>query len=384
MLLLAAVKWASTVASTTRLEDAVAEAAETLSGELADSSPDLIMAFASESHRPYLPNLAPEIQRRFPGALLFGCAAPGVIGGGQEIEGEPALSLTAASLPGVELAAHYFDPDPERWTRGMPEPGGDLLLIADAVTGAAPTLIARLDADLPEAIKIGGLVGGDAGDSSLLLDDKLHRAGSIALSLSGNIELSCGVAQGCRPIGTPMFVTRHRASLILELDGKPALQALDAMFAEISLEDRESARNRLVIGLVMSSGREIYEQGDFLIREIAGVEPDSGAIAVAVAELEDNQVLQFHVRDAETAAEELARVLDDHIYAEPGGAILLPCQSRGRMLYGAPGRESTLIREKLGAVPVGGFFAAGEIGPVVGTTYLHTYTSVFGLFRPKR
>ena len=379
-------KWASTIAATTRLEDAVEEASETISSVL-EGSVDVIFAFATEEHSAHLPNLSAELARRFPGALLFGCTGPGVIGGGVEIEGEPALSLTAAQLPGVELAGYYFEPDPRRWSRSLASaPRGelDMIVLADPATGNVPSLLTFLDAALPDATKLGALAGGGgAGESSLFLGDRVHRSGSIALAMGGNIELTCSVAQGCRPVGAPMFVTRHRGQLIAELDGQPALRCLDAMLSELSADDREHARNRLVIGLA-TSDQEIYESGDFLIRDLIGIEPDSGSIGVAVGELETNQVVQFHVRDPQAASEELGEVLDNHIYNEPRGGLLFSCRGRGRMFYGRPNHDSDLLADKLGPVAVGGFFASGEIGPVAGKTHLHTYTSAFGLFRPKR
>jgi small ligand-binding sensory domain FIST len=45
--------------------------------------------------------------------------------------------------------------------------------------------------------------------------------------------------------------------------------------------------------------------------------------------------------------------------------------------------DTGVFREHLGEVPVGGFFCNGEIGPVGGATFLHGYTSSFGLFRPR-
>lgn len=379
-------KWASTIAATSRLEDAVAEAAETIAAEL-DGPIDVVFAFATDEHSPHLPNLATEVERRFPGALLVGCTGPGVIGGGVEIEGEPALSLTAAQLPGVELAGYHFEPDPRRWSRSLataPQGDLDMVVLCDPATGNVPALLTFLDAALPEATKIGGLSGGgSAGESSLFLGDRVHRSGSIALALRGNVEITSSVAQGCRPVGAPMFVTRHRAQLIVELDGQPALRCLDAMLSELSADDREHARNRLVIGL-STAEQEIYESGDFLIRDLVGIEPESGSIGVAVGELAPNQVVQFHVRDPQAASEELGEVLDNFIYNEPRGGLLFSCRGRGRMFYGRPNHDSDLIADKLGPVPIGGFFASGEIGPVAGTTCLHTYSSAFGLFRPKR
>ena len=380
-------KWASTTAATARLEDAIAEASETIQSEI-DGDADVIFAFATEEYSAHLPTLGAEINRRFPGALLIGCTGAGVIGGGVEIEGEPALSLTAARLPGVDIAGYYFEPEPRRWSRTLSSaPRGDLdmIILADSVTGNAPELLGILDAALPESQKLGALAGGGAaGESSLFLGDRVHRAGSVALTLSGNVEMAAGVAHGCRPIGAPMFVTRHHGQLILELDGQPALRCLDAMITELSADDREHVRNRLVLGLATTPDQEIYDQGDFLVRDLVGIEPDSGAIGVAVSDLKPNQVVQFHVRDPQTASEELAEVLDDHVYAEPRGGLLFSCRGRGRIFYGKPNHDSDLLREKLGPVPVGGFFASGEIGPIAGRSWLHTYTSAFGLFRPKR
>jgi small ligand-binding sensory domain FIST len=378
--------WASTTAATSRLEDAVAEAAEEIEAEL-DGSADVVFAFATEEHSAHLPNLGAEIDRRFPGALLFGCTGPGVIGGGVEIEGEPALSLTAARLPGVEIAGYYFEPDPRRWSRSLasaPQGDLDMVVLSDPATGNVPSLLSFLDAALPEATKIGGLAGGGtAGESSLLLGDRVHRSGSIALALRGNVEITSSVAQGCRAVGAPMFVTRHRGQLIAELDGQPALRCLDAMLSELSVDDREHARSRLVIGLATSE-QEIYEAGDYLIRDLVGIEPESGSIGVEVGQIEPNQVVQFHVRDPQAASEELAEVLDNHIYNEPRGGLLFSGRGRGRMFYGRPNHDSDLIAEKLGPVPIGGFFASGEIGPVAGRSHLHSYSSAFGLFRPKR
>lgn len=380
-------KWASTTAATARLEDAIAEAAETVQAEI-DGDVDVIFAFATEEHSAHLPTLGAEINRRFPGALLVGCTGPGVIGGGVEIEGEPALSLTAAQLPGVEIAGYYFESDPRRWSQVLEAAPGadhDVIVLSDPATGNASSLLEFLDAAMPEAQKLGALAGGGAaGESSLFLGDRVHRTGSIALTLSGNVEIATGLAQGCRPIGAPMFVTRHHGQLIIELDGQPALRSLDAMLSELSADDREHARNRLVLGLATTAGQEIYEQGDFLIRDLVGIEPDSGAVGVAVSDLAANQVVQFHVRDPQTASEELGEVLDDHVYAEPRGGLLFSCRGRGRLFYGRPNHDSDLLREKLGPVPIGGCFASGEIGPIAGRTYLHTYTSAFGLFRPKR
>ena len=380
------VKWASTVSTADHIEDAVAEAAENISSELGDVRPDVVFAFASEDYAPHLSSLPGELERGLPGALVCGCSSPGVIGGAREVESERALALTAAHLPGVSLEPMVFDADPTKWSRATSQIVGepsDLVVLCDSFTGEAPTLIEYLDSAFPEAAKVGGLAGvSGPGETSLFLGNRHLRSGSVVLGLGGNIEMVTGVAQGCRPIGAPMFITRHKGPVILELDGKPALRALDGMFASLPADDRDQAKGRLVVGLSMAVDLEIYQQGDFLIRDIGGVDPDSGAVAIA-GDVTSDQILQFHLRDAETSAEDMDEVVSRHLYAEAAGALLFSCRGRGSQFYGKPNHDSRAISDALGSIPVGGFFANGEIGPIAGRTYLHAYTSAFALFRSK-
>ena len=109
---------------------------------------------------------------------------------------------------------------------------------------------------------------------------------------------------------------------------------------------------------------------------------------MAIGELlKEGQLVQFHLRDAETSAEDLTAVLERYAVEnrenQVHGALLFSCLGRGQYLYGRPNHDTDIFHEKLGPVPLGGFFCNGEIGPVSGTTFLHGYTSSFGIFRPR-
>jgi small ligand-binding sensory domain FIST len=134
----------------------------------------------------------------------------------------------------------------------------------------------------------------------------------------------------------------------------------------------------------MREGRTQYGQGDFLVRNIAGIDPQTGAIAVA-APVREQQILQFQLRDRRTSAEDLeqrlARYRQERDPAAARGALLFSCMGRGAGLYGRPDHDSLAFKRALGDVPLGGFFGNGELGPVEGRTYLHAYTSAFGIFR---
>ena len=150
--------------------------------------------------------------------------------------------------------------------------------------------------------------------------------------------------------------------------------------------DRRLMRSSLFLGVVMDELIDNPRQGDFLIRNLAGMDERTGVLAIGEI-LKEGQLVQFHLRDAQTSAEDLTEALGqyavENVENQAQGALLFSCLGRGQYLYGRPNHDTDLFRDKLGSVPLGGFFCNGEIGPVSGTTFLHGYTSSFGIFRAR-
>lgn len=391
--------WCSTVSEQRGLEEAAREACAALRRDLGSARAHLAIAFVSDHHRTAYRELAPLLAAELGGALLIGCTARSVIGGGREIEGSPALSLTAATLPGVELSPFHLDVDqlpeagaaPEDWARACglrPATDAHFLLLADPFSFDVERLIRGLDAAFPAGKKLGGVASGGRtpGDNALYLGHKVHRAGLVGVALSGDLELDTIVAQGCRPIGMPMFVTRCRENVLQELDGRPALEVLHELYESLTPGDQDLCGGSLFLGIEMKEAQGEYQQGDFLIRNLLGSDPDAGTLTVG-AVLRPLQVVQFHLRDARTSAEDLERRLAVYGHERDAGAargaVLFSCLGRGEHLYGRPNHDSEVLRRHLGDVALGGFFCNGEIGPVQGTTFLHGYTSAFGIFRER-
>lgn len=381
-------KWASTIATTARLEDALDEGLDTLSTELQGTAPDLLIVFAHPSYSGHFSRLVPGISACYPDALIVGCSASGVIGGGHELEHQPALSLTAAVLPGVELSSFHLTAESEAWREHVevpPHQSPAFLLFPDPFTCPSEELVRWFDTVYPGCVKLGGLASGGTGPgtTTLFAGDRIARMGAVGVAMHGDIEVDTLVAQGCRPIGSPVFVTRAEGNIILELDGQPAIAAVEALHAQLSPTEQEMFGHSLFLGLVTDPAKQVYGQGDFLIRNLIGIEPQMGALAVGT-EVMENQVVQFHLRDAETSAADLERMLTEYEGDPPAGALLFSCLGRGETLYGQPNHDSASFQRRFGAVPLGGFFSNGEIGPVAGRTFVHGYTSSFGLIRPRQ
>ena len=392
-------KWATTISRKTSFEEVVLECAEGVARRLGPGPVSLALAFVTPHFADYYPRFYGLVDSYLEPGTLLGCSGGGVIGGGEEIERAPAITLVAARLPDVRLTPFRVDgplPDldgpPDAWERLVGVSARDepqFVLLADPFSVRAEALLAGLDYAFPASSKIGGLASGGTspGLNTLFMDGEVVSDGAVGVALSGNVALDTVVAQGCRPIGDLMRVTGCDGNLLYELDGRPALEVLQKLFASLEERDRYLAGTALFVGVLMDEFREEPRVGDFLIRNLIGVDPNRGAVAVG-EHLQEGMRVRFHLRDAETSAEDLHAVLKGYEKASPdtenlSGALLFSCLGRGEGLYGRPNFDTTVFREHLGDVPVAGFFCNGEIGPVGGATFLHGYTSSFGLFRPR-
>jgi small ligand-binding sensory domain FIST len=391
-------KWTSAVSDQQTLEAAVDECVSSILGDLDGDTPDLAVAFASGHFAAQYEDVPAMIRDKLGPRVLFGCSAGGVIGGGREIERRPGFSLTAAHLPDVELLPFRvegkdlpdMDASPDAWEEALKvsaENDPRFLLLIDPFSFPAQNFVVGLDYAFSKSVKIGGMASGGQrqGDNALFLGDKVYRSGAIGIALQGNIAVDTVVAQGCRPVGQLMSVTKNEQNLLLEMDERTPLEVLREIFSSASQRDRELMQHSLFLGIVMDDFIEKPGQGDFLIRNIIGLDGRTGTMAIGEM-LQEGQRVQFHLRDALTSAEDLATLLSKYATEREvdlcQGAMLFSCLGRGEYLYGRPDHDTDLFRSKIGALPLGGFFCNGEIGQVGGTTFLHGYTSSFGIFRP--
>ena len=96
---------------------------------------------------------------------------------------------------------------------------------------------------------------------------------------------------------------------------------------------------------------------------------------------EIGQTIQFQVRDADSAREDLRQILEIERLSPVAGALLFSCNGRGKGLFGEANHDVGALRNALGDIPVAGFFAAGELGPVSGRNFVHGFTASMLLFR---
>ncbi len=358
-----------------------------VAGQLLESlgpAPDLAVLFVTPPHVGALEDAAAAVADILRPATIVGCAAVSVVARGREVEEQPAVSVWAARFGEVEPVRVEARRAPAGFELpGLPpelpfEPRA-LLLLADPFSFPIDALYADVASRYPGLPVVGGNASAahGPGGNRLVLDRHVHTAGAVGAFLGPGVEVETVVSQGCRPVGRPYVVTRSNGNVVEELGGETALARLLQMTGtEMSEEDVELINRGLHLGRVINESKLDFERGDFLVHNVLGADQATGAIAVNDV-IEVGTTVQFHVRDAATADEDLRHLLAGR---QADGALLFTCNGRGMRLFGAPDHDAGVLDERVG-VPVGGFFAAGEFGPIGGRNFVHGFTASIALFK---
>jgi small ligand-binding sensory domain FIST len=355
---------------------------------------DLALVFPSAHFLQRATGLGANLRRAIGAKVMIGCCAEGVIGPEHEIENEPAVAIVAAQLPGVGVHAfHIGGRDsieiahaPARFSEFVqtaPDTRG-MVMIADPFSTPMEQLLDVFNTHCEGVPIIGGLASAarQPEGNRLFMNDTVFQDGLVGVGLSGPVQLDVIVSQGCRPIGPVFEVTDATNNIIASLEGVPPMERIGDLLEALDQNDRELLRNGLFIGRAIDSSRENLGRGDFLIRGVMGADSRTGAIAIGDM-IENGERVQFHLRDARTAREDLEMMLTPHaLFGTPSGAFLFSCNGRGTHLYQAPDGDIAVINSFFQGIDLAGFFCAGEIGPVGGKNFLHGHTASLALIRP--
>jgi small ligand-binding sensory domain FIST len=363
------------------------EAARSAAEALGGAPVDLTLVFASGAHLAAPEAMLEAVHGALSPKSLIGCGAGGVLAAGRELESGTAVTVWAASFGGAgetapfQLAGGLADDVEDR-----PSLDGatGAIVLADPYSFPVERLLDVLAAEAPGTPVVGGVASARTaeGAGALFLDDQVCEQGAVGVSLRGMDLLPC-VSQGAAPLGREVTITDAEGNVIRELAGRPALETVEEIIAELPLRERALVAGGLLVGLVIDSGKPEYEQGDFLVRGVLGADPESGSIAVG-ATVHEGQVVRLHARDAASADDDLHRSLRRRIDEIPGsraaGAVVFSCNGRGQAMFGACDHDARAVERELGGAPAAGFFAAGEIGPVGGRSFLHGFTATVAVF----
>jgi small ligand-binding sensory domain FIST len=353
--------------------------------EALGTAPDLAVLFCSADHADALDDIVATIRTLVGPRVLVGATAEAVVGGEYEVEEGPALSLWAATLPEVPTPVRVTAVRTPSGTaiQGLAvadlPAGATLLLLADPFTLPVEAILDAIDAAGTGVQVAGGLASAAPapGGNRLVLDGEVVSSGGVGVVIPPGSAVTTVVSQGCRPVGRPMIVTQGRGNVLDELAGRPALERIEELAQRSGPEERSLLAAGLHLGVAIDEHQAAFGRGDFLIRGVVGVERGSGGLVVG-DRVDVGTTVQFHVRDADAADEDLAAML---AAATGDGALLFTCNGRGSRLFGEPDHDARAVRDALGTDAVAGMSCAGEVGPVGGRSFLHGFTASVVVFQ---
>ena len=354
--------------------------------------PELAVVYISHHHAEGWDNLANELVEKLKPKNLIGCSAESVVETMNELEEKPGFVVWCAWMRDANLTPLRLGfektPDggaivgwPDELEQEWPS-GAVMLLLADPFTFPADYLLERVNEDHAGAIVVGGMASGasEPGANRVFYQNETLSDGAVGIMFDESARIKTIVSQGCRPIGDPLVITKADRNMIEQLGGVSALQRLEAVFHELPTQEQLLVQRGLLVGRVMTEYQDQFEAGDFLIRNVLGVDREAGAIAIADY-VRPGQTIQFHVRDELAAHRDLELLLrrqKKQMAAKAG--LLFTCNGRGSRMFSEPSHDASTIGAELGPVPLAGFFAQGEIGPIAGKNFLHGFTASLALF----
>jgi len=364
---------------------AVGEVVGHILDEIGDQ-PDAAIVFVTEPFAGATEDIAATIRATLRPGSLIGATASSVVGGGREVENTAAISLFAMRLGPRRRAprtgtTHAVMFQGERHGDGwqvtadadVAQRNATLVLLADPFSFPVDAFVEDLVARAPGMTVVGGLASAASGPGGnrLVADGLTIDRGAVGLLLPPGLATTAVVSQGCRPVGEPLVVTKARGTMIEEIAGQRALDRLMVQADEATPEVRSRMARGLQLGIVVDEHKVDFDRGDFLIRPVLGADHERGALAVG-SEVDVGTTVQFQVRDAASADEDLRDLLAD---ATGHAALVFTCNGRGTALFGEPHHDASVVHDHVDGGATAGMFCAGEIGPVAGRHFVHGMTA---------
>jgi len=397
--------WKSHVSTDRDASFALSELLRKLSS---DETPQLAFLFVGPAHADQFEIIVEKAAEKLlpTGCRLLSVVGGGVIGNGIELDEptKPSMSIMLGRIPeGAKFEVFSFNemnkppppPDSEYWRKlsgnDEAESAASYMLFADPWSPMENIIEGLSSLPVPYsdgAVIVGGISVPVAAKPTVAIDDQPMPQGSaVGIAFQGAMGIQACTAQGCRPVGPVYTVTAAGNNCILELDSEPAVTALESLISKSSVEEQRMLGSGLVCGIIASTALQDNDegqkqQGDYLIRQIAGFVPGKKGIVIG-GSLQVGDRFRFHVRDKATAEEDLKlmvnRVQTERMYSETSkkgtvmAALQISCVGRGQGLYGKSNVDVSKILQLVDSNKdangssvgcVGGFFANGEIGPV--------------------
>ncbi|MBE0529299.1 MAG: FIST C-terminal domain-containing protein [Rhodospirillales bacterium] len=280
-----------------------------------------------------------------------------------------------------------------RRIREAAAPGATVILFYDSVRSAPPPVL-HAGSRLVEGIYAGldGLAihlvgGGTIADiqltASYVFDGtaSTHHA-AVAVVLPPALTADTVILHGCVPASSFMEITRVEGAVVYELNGRPAIEALEMMLG-MPIDDKRAQDLSLRVTLGEKHGDPFapYDESAYVNRLIVAADAKSGALSLFEADFRAGARVQFMARDNDMMLASVERGTQALMERLAGKSCVLglyfDCAGRSGLVSGSSSEEAQLmVRHCRPDLPVLGFFSGVEIAPLMGRSRPLDWTGV--------
>ncbi|HEU4341983.1 MAG TPA: FIST N-terminal domain-containing protein [Candidatus Binatia bacterium] len=375
-------------------EEAVAQAAAMAMAQAGIDRADEAVIFFTAEHAASKKQLLDTVRRATGTEKIVGSSGAGVLTHEGEVEGRRGIAILVFASDQLKSRSFIFAPLRDRDNEIGVEIGQTcppttqqnplMVLFPDTYNGQPRRLLDSIQRQIGfvPLVGAGSSENGTAQATYQICGDSLMTNSVVGALISGSFQASIDITQGCQPITKPMVITRAEKNLIFEIDHRPAVEVFAELLKGPLAEDLRRALMFVFAALPASRDRNSVAPGQYVVRNIIGVDPDKGILGVA-EEVHEGQAILFTLRDGNRAREDLSQMLQRQAQKldgkRPAFGFYFNCCARGRSLYGVPGIDSAYIRQALGDFPLIGMFGGYELAPLGNANHLFAYTGVLAL-----
>jgi small ligand-binding sensory domain FIST len=361
------------------------------------SRPSGAVVFAAGALGERLIELGRAVSQAAPGIPMCLVAGAGVVSERGEVEGQAAatgLVWSGGNAQPFSVSGHNAESVGSQLSeaiRGSETNGRSATALVFArPNGLAPHVLEPLG-ELRRTRVLGAGTVGDAPVLALGADGQLSPGPAGGMVLTGLATPLVRASAACRLLMPLKVISKTRGSMVLEIEGAPALEVLSSVAD--NLEDQPLVFVALAPPVAHDgvrsdpalerAGERGPERPEVLIRAVQGVDPVRRGLLVS-DEVKPGMRLAFAVRDAKAAREDLQTAVRELLREANGAAprfgIYLNCAGRGSSLYGQRDVDLKILKARLGELPLAGMQSSFEVSEVGGKPALQLYTGVLGVF----
>jgi len=312
-----------------------------------------------------------EVRGAYPNATLFGCSTAGEI---QETRVfDNSLAVTAIQFEdtrvmggkvAIDCVSDSFRAGEELAAMLNRENLAHVLVLSDGLNINGSDLVRGLTEHLPQQVSVSGGLAGDGArfQQTLVVWDGVAQTKTVAaVGLYGNhLRVGCGSLGGWDPFGPDRVITRSKANVLYELDGRSALDLYKSYLGE-------HAAGLPATGLLFPLSLRAREGDTGVVRTILSVDEAEQSLIFAgdvpegayarLMKANFDRLIDGAVGAATTCYEAIGR-------SSPDLALLISCVGRKMVLKQHIEEEVEGVRDVLGSdARLTGFYSYGEISP---------------------